>query len=202
MGVKEDVEGAAKLWKNSSWLTKLFVAVSILTSTSSIASLSESVFKWKGFILDGLTYYQKAIVPPILELLNFTSWSYSDNEVHILVITSLVTGGSIRSIHFIESNSASKDIHFIIVQYIALFLGFSLLLYILGTDSNPFQFNQVLLTTLILMVLPLIYIATVKSARNPNVYRLLAAVYSVPLMSCALVVVLAAINVGLTKPTP
>ena len=54
------------------------LVLAFFLTTSSLASLSETVFKWKGFILTGIEFYQEWIQGPIKILgpkvgLNYTS---------------------------------------------------------------------------------------------------------------------------------
>lgn len=61
MALYEDIKGASQLWSQSTLLTKCVLALSSFLALSSVASLSDAVFKWKGFILDGIMLYNGTI---------------------------------------------------------------------------------------------------------------------------------------------
>lgn len=61
MGMYEDVKNAVDLWRASSTLTKNALGFSAFLAFSSIASLSDVVFQWKGFINDGLNIYATTV---------------------------------------------------------------------------------------------------------------------------------------------
>ena len=60
MDTKDEI---IKYWKKSPFLAKVIWVVSVILASSSIASLSETVFAWKGFILDGVEFYRELLEP-------------------------------------------------------------------------------------------------------------------------------------------
>ena len=61
MELKDEIK---KYWKESPIWAKVVWVLSVFFASSSIASLSDLVFAWKGFILDGIEFY-RAIISPI-----------------------------------------------------------------------------------------------------------------------------------------
>ena len=58
MGLKEDFKQFRDKWKGTSISYKLMMILSIFISISSLASLSDVIFKWQGFIQDGINFYR------------------------------------------------------------------------------------------------------------------------------------------------
>ena len=67
MGFKSDYEEMTSSFEKMGGLGKLFIGVSFFITVSSVTSLSEVVFKWKGFILEALKSYQKYFVETLKE---------------------------------------------------------------------------------------------------------------------------------------
>jgi len=65
MGLYNDFHEVFAKWSKCSWLLKLWLALSLFLASGSIASLSDTVFKWKGFVLDGISFYRRFITAPI-----------------------------------------------------------------------------------------------------------------------------------------
>ena len=71
MGINKDIEEAVALWRNASWPMRGLVVLSAILATSSVTSIADVVFKWKGFVLQGVNFYREWIRGPIVELLSF-----------------------------------------------------------------------------------------------------------------------------------
>ncbi len=71
MGLYADIEETKNIWKKASWQTRLILFVFLFLTVSSITSVADTVFKWKGFILDGVVFYQAWIRNPIVSTLSF-----------------------------------------------------------------------------------------------------------------------------------
>ena len=66
MGLKGDIEEVSQVWDVAPWRVRLYLVISVFLATSGVASLSETVFRWKGFILDGVSLYREWIGEPLL----------------------------------------------------------------------------------------------------------------------------------------
>lgn len=69
MGLKADFEEVASSWTAAPWRVKLWLTLSLFLASNAIASLSETIFKWKGFILDAIDLYRSHISLPLRDLL-------------------------------------------------------------------------------------------------------------------------------------
>ncbi|MGL5471573.1 MAG: hypothetical protein ACRDCT_25930, partial [Shewanella sp.] len=79
MNIRESFIEAVELYKKAGSLNRIFIMISFFLSVSSIASLSESIFKWKGFILDAVDFYQHYIAEIIIYYAGFVGLSYTQN---------------------------------------------------------------------------------------------------------------------------
>ena len=66
-------------------------------SISSITSLSDVVFEWKGFILDAIEFYRKWIVNPFRSVATLIGLNYVDIEVDAIVLFSTQMSVQFRS---------------------------------------------------------------------------------------------------------
>lgn len=88
MGFHSDYEEVVLVFHKVGPLQKVLLALSFFTSVSAIASLSETIFKWKGFILDAVAVYQDYFVAPIIKYSAILGLHYEQHEVHSAVILS------------------------------------------------------------------------------------------------------------------
>ena len=192
MGIKSDWEEARKLWASSTILMKLLILISLFITTSSIASLSETVFKWKSFILDGVTFYHRCMVDPTAQPLSSAGLQYSRVDVNVLFLVSLYAGSYFRAIGITElwSDFKSKPI-----SEGAVYLCF-LSVYIWPGITKG---NGVSYSILAVYSIALIYsfVIVVRGKRDdPETF--LKFIF-IPLFSISLVLLLGAISSGLSK---
>ncbi|MDE1212034.1 MULTISPECIES: hypothetical protein [Vibrio] len=91
MDLRKELRELSRLYESVGPINKLLLVISFFLSISSIASLSETVFKWKGFILDGIQFYQVFLVSPIIDYAAPLGLSYTRVEVHSIVMLSIAT---------------------------------------------------------------------------------------------------------------
>jgi hypothetical protein len=96
MGLRSDLQELADSWKNRSWSMKLVFGLSLFMTSASIASLSEAVFRWKGFILDALKFYREHISTPLHELFAFLPMRAPTDTADCFVLAVLLLTWSIR----------------------------------------------------------------------------------------------------------
>lgn len=132
MGLKADVEEVSRFWQDAPWRVKIFLGLSFFLSTSSIASLSDSVFRWKGFALEALIFYRAYVAEPIgTQLTQLIGRSPPQNFFDATVIFTLVYSGVIRIAIFRPSSLAQK------VCVIAVYLaGYGSTIYILLNPTS------------------------------------------------------------------
>ncbi len=68
MGLKTDVEEVTHYWGRAPWRVRIVLVLILFLSSTSLASLSESVIKWRGFLLEALTFYRQHVLRPIAEV--------------------------------------------------------------------------------------------------------------------------------------
>jgi len=90
MGFQSDYEEIVSAFGKVGLLNKLFIGISFFLTVSSVTSLSEGIFKWKGFILDAINMYQYYIVVPLKTATAQIGLSYQDYEIHSAIILSTV----------------------------------------------------------------------------------------------------------------
>ena len=96
MGLKGDIDEAKELWRNASPLMKLVIGVSLFLTVSSVTSLADVVFEWKGFILDALEFYRSWIADPVRRIARAFGLNYTRPEVDGLLVLTLLIGSFAR----------------------------------------------------------------------------------------------------------
>ena len=89
MSLKKDLSEARELWRESSSIFKLFIIISIFMTFSSFASMSDEIYKWKGFVADGLHFYRSSLIAPLDKILAYFKLTYSQISKDYLVVYSL-----------------------------------------------------------------------------------------------------------------
>ncbi|MDO9333363.1 MAG: hypothetical protein Q7T57_02435 [Dehalococcoidales bacterium] len=99
MGLKGDLDEAVKDWPKSNRLIKAWLVFSVFFSTLQLASLSEAVFKWKGFVLDGVNFYREWFTTPISKATaEFTGFSVAPFAMDIVFVQILSTNAVFQSV--------------------------------------------------------------------------------------------------------
>lgn len=96
MGLKGDFDELVSSYKNVSLPSRLFLIVSFFISVSSIASLADTIFKWKGFIADLLLFYREFVVEPIINTSSKVGFNFSNNEIHACLLLTITINIGMR----------------------------------------------------------------------------------------------------------
>lgn len=96
VGLAGDVEETKKLWKNSSLGFRLLLGLSIFLSTSSIASLADAIFKWRGFVLDAVNFLRMFVSEPITNSLAKIGINYEALSIDYLILLLLFGSSALR----------------------------------------------------------------------------------------------------------
>ena len=91
MAFKDDVESLLKDWHDFSTEWKLISMTMLVASILSLGSLAENVFKFKGFLVVGISFYQE-LTRPVVEILQIEGY-----VVDFLVILGLYLSASWRA---------------------------------------------------------------------------------------------------------
>lgn len=189
MGLLGDIKEATENWKEKNLLFKVISVFAFFLAVSSITSLADIIIEWKGFIKDGINFYQNHISNPIRELFSYSGLSYSSIDIDCLIVIGLafstLARGEYLSCRY--EKSPKKKFYLSISLQILMYL-FFLLLY--GYRDNDWEdsFFVACFTSLMLLS-PFLY-------SNKGVYRREALI--IPLSALLVVLILAAINKGLT----
>ncbi len=190
MSIRDDVEELRGIWAKGSWPTRLFFLLSFFLTASSITSLSDVVFGWKGFILDGVEFYRTYITGTLRSLAAILSLEISRQEADFLVLFIL----------WVESTTQSED-DFRTRLYFKLG-ACALLLFIFWNFGNT---REEVLSDFAIWLVPFLYLlgawmicsgyAYDPATSWQQLYRYLG----VPGYAVAFVLVLAAIQEGLMR---
>ncbi|MFT6915616.1 MAG: hypothetical protein ACJAWL_001926 [Motiliproteus sp.] len=89
MDISKEVEGFRESFRDGGILTRTLLILDFLFTLSSLTSLSGIVVEWKGFILDGLNFYQSYFVSPVISVASIVGLEYSKTEIHVATISSI-----------------------------------------------------------------------------------------------------------------
>lgn len=85
MGLLGDIEEGKKGWKKSPWYRKVFVVLSVYLALSSLAGLSSTIVAWKGFIADGLEFYDTYVREFVRFLFSFLNLNVPKTSIDVFV---------------------------------------------------------------------------------------------------------------------
>jgi hypothetical protein len=144
----DDFKSAKFFWKDATLFTRVCIVLSTFITSGSIASLSDVVFAWRGFILDGINVYKAWVILPMQQLANHFGLSIDNFESHFLIFTALFMAAIYRKI-WVTSEAGMR-----IVSGSSMLLTLGLLAYLTG-NSNESQKNDIVIY--IYLVICLIY---------------------------------------------
>lgn len=91
MGLRGDFAELGAIWKSAPWRVRVWLVLSGFLASASIASLSEAVAKWKGFLLTGITFYRIYIRDPIAPMIvEATGVQLTRNNLDFLCLSLLL----------------------------------------------------------------------------------------------------------------
>jgi hypothetical protein len=70
MGLKGDFDESVRAWQDASPLVRIWLILSVFLASGSIASLSETLVKWRGFLVDALNIYKNYVSEPLYSLVS------------------------------------------------------------------------------------------------------------------------------------
>ncbi|MCC2682956.1 MAG: heme/copper-type cytochrome/quinol oxidase, subunit 1 [Nitrosospira multiformis] len=101
MDLKSEIDKIKNVWSQASPLGKVYHSLSFYLSISTIASLSETVIKWKGFFRDALTFYHQFIREPLHKIFFDLKLDLVPELIDYLVIYTLLISSFLRVL-FVE----------------------------------------------------------------------------------------------------
>lgn len=185
MGLKGDFDEITRVWRATPLSGRLLLALSLFLASGSIASLSETVAKWKGFLLDGVIFYREWISNPITDAIKAISpINLPTGTGDAIVLLGLIVGANARVLFSREIDSEGG------ISSISAILGTLTLLTLLVITEQRINVPGLIGGTIVLALLN--SYSYRRSSRTVRIiwYASLAA----PIM---LVFIAAAINAGL-----
>ncbi|WP_435247351.1 hypothetical protein ACMAZD_11710 [Vibrio sp. nBUS_14] len=134
MALVDDIQSAKDLWKNGTLLTRACIVISTFLATGAIASLSDVVFAWKGFILDGINFYRSIIAQPLIQIAEIFSLDISSTEVNFLILTGIFMAAIYRKV-WVTSKIGMR-----VTSGTVMLTGLCILVYLVGR-SDGLQVN-------------------------------------------------------------
>jgi hypothetical protein len=130
MGLKGDFYEVAIIWRQSSWQIRGYLALSAFLATGSIASLSETVFRWKGFVSDAVLFYQTYIAGPLEHLLRLMVVNAPSGLSNLLILTGIYLAANLRVSTFALPGARARSVALrAIADYVGVAIGISALLW-------------------------------------------------------------------------
>lgn len=156
MGILSDAEELAKAFPKASWPTKIIILSGFLGSVTSLASISESVYKWKGFVANFLEIYDKYVKAPFTELLAFLPFQIPTYTLDYLILCICTVIAMYRAIESGNLKHPSYTKKFILIIYLeVLFFFYIGVEDIMDAFSPTVAFAAIIAFGLFLM--PLVY---------------------------------------------
>lgn len=184
MGLIGDIQESKNLWLKSSWLFRIVILVSTFFAISSIASLSDVIFHWKGFIYDGIKFYSTWISEPIKKIALEYGLEFSTRAVDFMILQLLFVMSVNRE--FWSEHDKLESFVFSVIIIIAVCV---LVIFVSKIESfNPWG---ILTTIITILVFPLIY---QYSLHGKIIY------YTPIAMGVIIVLLLGAVNSGISRP--
>lgn len=130
MSLFSDIKGdLAENWKNSGWALRIILVFSLFFTVSSITSLSDVVFKWKGLIYTALEFYRAWVHGPINDIAKMLGIVVLDWVVGVTIISSLWMGSCVRAIAILRKSPLQPQWSFPVVAGLGVLAPTTALLY-------------------------------------------------------------------------
>lgn len=185
MGLKADLEEVTGYWARSPWRVRVFLAIALFLSATSLASISEAVFKWKGFILEALDFYRQFIAGPIGSFVTtVTGLAVTPQWIDSAVLLGLFLGALARVTPFRHRTTIARLVDYAV--YAGAYLMMLALLLLESPSSTQYS---------VWLFYPAFVLAAYLLTKGAT--RILA--MSFMLFPVLLVGVLAGVNTGLSK---
>ena len=185
MGLKGDFEEIATLWTSAPWRVRLYLALSGFLASTSIAAISDTIVKWKGFFKTGVVFYRENLSAPLQHVAEAVSGLSPPKDFSdYALVQTLVIATALRLI-FLSQAHDRKRILWVLAAIATLLLSW-LALFLLPRPEKPASPVSVYLLCVTLLI-----------GGTKRATRLLALIWL--LMPPLLVGLAAAINLGLNS---
>jgi hypothetical protein len=215
MDLRKEIDVFRDSFREGGVLTRIVLILGLFFSLSSLTSLSSRIVEWKGFILEGIKFYQVYFVDPIASsALNF-GLSYSQIEIHTATVSSIcVTVGmrilalgqqvAFREINKKYNSDLKPNLTIYWIMAIAYSIGIWLWYGISDPIIRPWSIGIFTVFYPAAIVLPKIILSKMYDAAyyEKNVFSYFKSYYAYLGALLLIVCVLAAINTGLKESEP
>ncbi|OEK06359.1 hypothetical protein [Roseivirga misakiensis] len=210
MPIFGDIKEYKEAWKTAPVFLKGLIIVMFFLSVSSITSLADEVFKWRGFIRDGIDFYHNTLTVPIIDFLKRYNIVFYKIGIDMITLILLFHSAGLRAIYVAfkkgrDFDLFSKVIFSVLVLYTLYQTGETIMVWHnSGENLENKAFEEIKSVSLYLfMMLALFSIACIiLIPRVENRKAVLISLWVPVLIPVLIVLVLAAINSGLTKELP
>lgn len=188
MGLKADLDEVTHHWRRSPWRVKIFLVLALFVSSSSLASLSEAVFRWKGFVLDALFFYRIWIAEPLCSLAQHVlGYPIHRSTVDAVVFYGIFFAALMRALLLRRVSPAKRATDFLVLA--------AAYAYMVYTTAAPAPASSSQNEPTIWILYPFYILAAFFMTRGAE--RVLAIAYMV--IPVFLVGLVAAVSIGLSK---
>ena len=189
MALVEDLQSVKKIWGDTGLGFRVILVISTFLASSSVASLADAVFHWKGFILTGIEYYRSLIVAPLVSLSHYIGFDYYPYGINSLIAISILIAGIVWV--FRKEDNLAGGIIFAIFAY-----GIMLAL-LEGEAGTVKSLNYIGAASYWFIYFLYPFISKTLSFEKEGVKL---AYFTPGIIAVSITLILAAINSGLTRP--
>ena len=196
MSLKDDIDDLGKVWSSSGSLFKVMAVISVFLSISSIASLSDRIFEWKGFVLDGVNFYRLYISVPASKMLASISIVLNQTKMDYLIVVAIsmscfARGGIMLGNDKLRQDETFQSNYHGIASVLASLYVVVLVAMRLNAETWELKYHLLI----VYIGAPIILFFFIFDRSLKNLYS-----YFFPVIwAIVVVLLLGAINVGLTK---
>lgn len=189
MGIKSDFEEFRDLWNKGNLFLRVIAVLSLFIQVGNLASLSDVIFEFRGFIRDGIQLYEEWVRDPLKKLLS-SIFEVRVTSLHVnwVVWWGLVCGAQVRS-YLVLPNKA-QAVGGVIGAFLAFIITQVFAFNIIAGIQTPLSPTGITVTVVTLIICTW-YVST--SFKNKSVF------YLSVLLPILIVVILAAINNGISR---
>ncbi len=190
MGLKGDLEEIIGGWNKHHFWFKAVLILFFFLSVSAVANLADIIFKWKGFILEGLDFHKEFIALPLKDIARFIGLNYTMDFIYFLnIFLLLVYFPTARNYWNYGRKLKYRDVEFKTIIYHTLFF---ILLLVLGHFADDLGFG---LYALIISIWFIFSFADIVLTEGSSYIK----TFLPTIITISVVLILAAINSGLTR---
>ena len=109
MSFQEDIKNARILWSDSTLISKLLVGIGVIAASTTLASVSQYVIKWKGAILEAVAFYRSYFSEPLVAWLLQIEIHFPHQAVDITTLLLLSASIFCRAMYFREKSMETQN---------------------------------------------------------------------------------------------